>query len=93
MRGPVTFEVGYDVGDGIFSVNMIWANTGVHERKAVMETAERHAKRYGYRVAYVKKITQCEAEEKFLRGMPISMIDKEAERKYDPSFKEIKEGV
>ena len=34
------FEVGYEVGEGIFSINTIWANTGREEMEAATETAE-----------------------------------------------------
>lgn len=86
MNGPVTFEVGYEVSEGIYSVNMIWANTGNCEQEAVTDTAERYAKRHGYRVAYVKEICDRTAEENLRRGMPYHMIDEEAERKYDKSL-------
>lgn len=81
------FEVGY-WKDPVCSVNLIWANTGAHELDAVKETALRHAERHGYEVLYVKEITEDEANEKRLRGMPYYSIDEEAEHKYDPSFAE-----
>ena len=82
------FEVGFEVGDGIFSVNTIWANTGREEREAVTETAERRAALHGYAVAYIKEITEAEAEEATRKGRPLYSIDDEAERAHDPSFSE-----
>lgn len=79
------FEVGYFTGYS-FSVNMISANTGSHELEAVTETAERHAARYGYTVEYIREIDIEKAVENTRRGMPLYMIDDEAEKKYDPSF-------
>lgn len=79
------FEVGY-WNDPVCSVNLIWANTGEHEREAVQETAQRRAEHFGYEVLYVKEITEEEVNEKRLRGMPYYTIDEEAEHKYDPSF-------
>ena len=81
------FEVGFKVSDGIFSVNMIWANTGNGERDAVTETAQRRAERYGYAVAYVKEINEAQAQENARKGMPMYSIDEDAERKYDLSFR------
>lgn len=82
------FEVGFEVGDGIFSVNTIWANTGREELEAATETAERRAALHGYAVAYVKEITEAEAEEANRKGRPMYSIDDEAERAHDPSFSE-----
>lgn len=82
------FEVGFEVGDGIFSVNTIWANTGREELEAATETAERRAALHGYAVAYVKEITEAEAEVANRKGRPMYSIDDEAERAHDPSFSE-----
>ena len=82
------FEVGFEVSEGIFSVNTIWANTGREELEAVTETAERRAARHGYKVAYIKEITLAEAEAANLKGRPFYSIDDEAERAHDPSFAE-----
>ena len=79
------FEVGFE-NDGIFSVNIIWANTGHEEEEAVKETAERRAARYGYKVAYIKELAAWEVEEKTRKGMPYYPIDSEVEHKHDPSF-------
>lgn len=82
------YEVGYKVAEGVYSVNIIWANTGREELEAVTETAERHAARHGYTVAYVKEIDKRQTEERVAKGMPMMMIDDEAERAHDPSFAE-----
>lgn len=82
------FEVGYNVGDGIFSVNTIWANTGREELEAATETAERRAALHGYTVAYVKEITEAEAEVANRKGRPMYSIDDEAERAHDVSLSE-----
>lgn len=82
------FEVGFEVSEGIFSVNTIWANTGREELEAVTETAERRAARHGYKVAYIKEINGVEAEVANLKGRPLYPIDDEAERAHDPSFAE-----
>lgn len=83
------FRVTYDVGDGIFSANIICANTGQEEREAVTETAQRYAEAHGYGLCGVTEITECEAQSNFAKGMPVGMIDEEAERAHDPSFMEV----
>ena len=83
-----TFAVGFKVADGIYSTNMIWANTGRAEYLAVRETAERRAARYGYEIGYIRELTDCEVESNLRKGMPMYPIDQEAEEKYDPSFTE-----
>lgn len=82
------FKVGFDVGDGIFSVNIITANTGNEELEAATETAQRQAQRHGYKVAFVKEIPEWEMESLWRRGMPVYPIDDEAERAHDLSFRE-----
>lgn len=81
------FKVGFKSGS-IYSVNMIWANTGKEEREAVEETAARRAERYGYEVAFVEEITEREAQRNTEKGMPYYSIDEQAERDHDPSMKE-----
>ena len=81
-------EVGYEVAPGIFSVNLICANTGENEEAACRDTAQRHAARHGYQVAYIARRTDGEVNERLRKGMPFHMIDEEAERQYDPSFRE-----
>lgn len=75
------FEVGFE-DDGIYSVNIITADTGDNDLEAVRETAERHAGRYGYRVAYVNEKPEWYADEHKRKGMPVYPIDEEARRKY-----------
>ena len=82
------FEVGFEVSEGVFSVNTIWANTGREEMEAATETAERRAARHGYKVAYIKEITLAEAEAANRKGRPMYSINDEAERAHDPSFSE-----
>lgn len=81
------FKVGFKSGS-VYSVNMIWANTGKEEREAVEETAARRADRYGYEVAFVEEITEREAQSNISKGMPYYGIDEQAERDHDPSFSE-----
>lgn len=82
------FEVGFEVSEGIFSVNTIWANTGREEMEAATETAERRAALHGYKVVYVKEITEAEADVAIRKGRPFYSIDDEAEQAHDASFSE-----
>ena len=82
------FAVGFHVGEGVFSVNTIWANTGREELEAATETAQRRAKRYNYEIGFIKEISAAEAEGASRRGRPMYPIDDEAERAHDPSFYE-----
>ena len=81
-----TFLVCFDCGNGIFSSNMIMANTGNQEYEAVKDTAERRAERYGNTVAAIRELSDCEARTNTRKGMPCYMIDDEAEEKYDLSY-------
>lgn len=81
------FKVGFK-SEVCYSVNMIWANTGKEEREAVEETAARRAERYGYTVAFVEEINECEASSNLSKGMPYYGIDEQAERDHDPSLAE-----
>lgn len=81
------FKVGFK-SDYIYSVNMIWANTGKEEEEAVKETAERRAARYGYEVAFITEITESEAQSNINKGMPYYSIDEQAEADHDPSMSE-----
>lgn len=81
------FKVGFK-SDYIYSVNMIWANTGKEEEEAVKETAERRAARYGYEVAFITEITESEAQSNINKGMPYYSIDEQAEAGHDPSMSE-----
>ena len=80
------FAVGFHVGEGIFSVNTITANTGREELEAATETAQRHATRHGYEIGFIKEITEAEAEEAMRRGRPTYPIDDEAEQAHDASY-------
>lgn len=60
-------EVGYEVGDGIFSVNMIDGSETL-----IKLASEDHAKRHGYTVAYISKpLADYEVAERKRRGMPL----------------------
>ena len=82
-----TCTVGFKVSDSIYSVNMIWSNTGEGELDSIKEAAEKIAAKRGYTVAYIRQITEAEETVNARKGMPLYMIDEETERKYDPSFK------
>lgn len=82
------FEVGYDLGNGIFSVNTIWVNTGNEELEAATETAQRRAEKHHYVLAYIKEISPEQAHEAFAKGRPLCHIDEEAERAHDLSMRE-----
>lgn len=60
------FEVGYDIGDGYYSINMI--DGGETLAKLV---AEEHAKKHGYTVSYITPLADYEVEERKHRGMPL----------------------
>lgn len=83
------FKVGFKVSPSIYSVNIIWANTGREEYEAVKETAERKAKKHGYEVAFITEVPDYEVRESLRKGMPYYPIDDEAERAHDPSFQGI----
>lgn len=71
------FAVGYHVADGVFSVNTITANCGCDELEAATETAQRHAARHGYKIGFIKEISEAEAAEALRRGRPTYPIDAE----------------
>ncbi|MBR1567273.1 MAG: DUF4942 domain-containing protein, partial [Oscillospiraceae bacterium] len=75
------FSVGFEDG-GIYSVNIITSNVGDNDLAAVNETAERHAQRYGYKVAFVEEKPEWYVNECRAKGTPIYPIDDEAQRKY-----------
>lgn len=60
------YEVGYDVGDGIYSVNMV---DGGDTLTKLM--AEAYAKKHGYSVAYITQLADWEVAERKAKGMPI----------------------
>ena len=59
------YEVGYNVGNGITSVNMIEGDT-----QSVMDKAEAHEKRFGYTLSYIVPISKVQAESNKAKGMP-----------------------
>ena len=69
------YEVAYDVGDGIFSVNVLMDATMTADLEAAKRTAARHAARYGYSVVYVKQISNSDAWEAKYKGKPFVIID------------------
>ena len=75
------FEVGYDTGV-CFSVNIIWTDCKEAE-KAARAMAERHAKRYGYSVAYLKEAEENSLRDNLRKGMPLVKAD--GETPADPS--------
>ena len=60
------YEVGYDVWDGIYSVNMVEGGDTLTKLMA-----EEYAKKHGYSVAYITKLADCEVAERKAKGMPI----------------------
>lgn len=64
------FNVGFDTGNGIYSANIIYGAPD-----AVQRTAERHAERYGYRIAYMTELPECELEAARAKGKPIYPAD------------------
>lgn len=60
------YEVGYDVGDGIYSVNIIEGGEAITKM-----VADEHAKKHGYKVAYITKVDEVEVESKRAKGMPV----------------------
>ena len=59
------YEVGYNVGNGITSVNMIEGTTA-----QVMAEAEAHEKRFGYTLSYILPIDERIADAYKEKGMP-----------------------
>lgn len=72
-----TFLVCFNCGNGIFSSNMIWSNTGVSDQESVQEAAERHASRFGYQVSSIRELSECEVNSNLRRGMPYYSAEKE----------------
>lgn len=63
------YEIGYDVGDGIVSVNMMeGAETDVKKK------AYAHANRFNYGVMYITPISRTTAEANRKKGMPYEKI-------------------
>ena len=59
------YEVGYNCGDGIYSVNLLEG-----EENLCRAEAEHHASRFGYSIAYFKQTTTAEADYNRAKGMP-----------------------
>ena len=82
-----TYRISYEVADGIWSANLIWANTGEREFEAVRDTARRYADRHGYTTFIMSdELSEAEVAAELRKGMPMGTFDGEAERAYDPSF-------
>ena len=63
------FEVCYDTGDNIYSVNMLKGTEEDCRREA-----EAHASRFGYAVVSFKKIPPYRVDENMRRGMPLTKV-------------------
>ena len=63
-------EACYNVGDGIFSVNMIDGK----EFQSCRNEAHAHAKKFGYELSYVREIPDWKVMENRRRGMPLVKV-------------------
>jgi len=63
-------EVGYNVGEGIFSVNMIEGK----EFQSCRNEAHAHAKKFGYELSYVREIPEWKVRENLGRKMPLIKV-------------------
>ena len=63
-------EVSYNVGDGIFSTNMIEGR----EFQSCRNEAHAHAKKFGYELVYVKEIPEWKVAENKRKRMPLVKI-------------------
>jgi len=63
-------EVGYNVGDGIFSVNMLEAE----EFQTCRNEAHAHAKKFGYELSYIREIPDWKVAENKRKGMPFEKV-------------------
>ena len=70
MDSRVTCEVGYNVGDGIFSVNMIEGR----EFTSCRNEAVAHAKKHGYEVSYIREIPDWKIAENLHKHMPLIKV-------------------
>lgn len=68
----VNCEVCYNVGDEIFSVNMLSAD----EFQTCRNEAHAHAKHFGYELVHVREIPDWKVEENQSKGMPWKFIEK-----------------
>ena len=59
------YEVGYNCGDGIYSVNLLEG-----EAERVQQSAEEHAKLYNCPVSYIVEVSQRYADSMMAKGMP-----------------------
>ena len=67
----MTFEVCYNVGDGIFSTNMLKGDEADCRKEA-----ETHASRYNYSIVSFTKIPPYRVDENIMRGMPLTKVKK-----------------
>lgn len=65
----MVYEVGYNVGNSITSVNMLEGDTA-----SVMAEAEKHEKRFGYTLSYIVPIDDCIASSNKAKGMPYKNV-------------------
>ena len=63
-------EVSYNVGDGVYSTNMIEGR----EFQSCRNEAHAHAKRFGYELVYVKEIPDWKVRENLSRRMPLVKV-------------------
>lgn len=83
MITTTTYEVGFEVGSGIFSVNMIDAHVPEqHKEAAIREFAEKRAAHYQERVAYIRPLAACEVQERARKGMPWYALDEATKAKF-----------
>ena len=61
-----TYEVCYNVGDGIYSTNMIEGG-----KTTATVVANHHAKRFGYSIEYMHEINEAQRQSNLNRGMPL----------------------
>ena len=66
IKDTRTFEVGFDCGDGIFSVNMVEGDETTSE-----EYARKHAQKHGYKLSYIVPVSEESKKEKLSKGMPL----------------------
>ena len=65
------FEVCYDVGNNIYSVNMLSGS-----EVACRAMAEEHAKRFNYTISSFKQIPPYRVDENLIKGMPLTRAKK-----------------
>ena len=67
------FQVVFDAGAGVFSVNMIAAPS----ETAATIYAQAHARRHGYTAGQPRKLEEWEARERRAKHMPCITVDSE----------------